>query len=157
MLCVVASLVDYNADYAIHVGSIVRLKMFRSLALFWHHIFQLHCEHCQKLVLEQKICQSCETLREVITQLRLENSRLLDSLLSKPVEEERKIDVSNLKPIRQATIPWRTRQHMLEVADRDTAEKIKKAREAESINKIPTSTDEKLEDLEDEVLAAGNK
>lgn len=113
---------------------------------YWlEHKLNPHCQHCEDLVLDSKVCNSCEVLK-------LENARLLDLIdkLTTPVksEEEDKTDYSNLKPIRPAHIPWNVKRQELEQSDRATA---RAAREASN---APKSDITAIKELEDEVLGA---
>ena len=124
---------------------------------FFHKLLNPHCPHCREEKYEDRICQSCEVLKDEIARLRAENNKLLDSILNpRSNEPAREVDLAGLKPLRSSHVPWNTRRQMLEVADRDTAEKRRQAEKNEAINKTksdkPISSDSKVEELERELL-----
>lgn len=73
-----------------------------------------------------KICPSCETLKEIIATERFEKKQLLDKLtLEKPpVMEE---PPANMTPIQSRMIPWRVKRQLLEAEDRKKAELLRNA------------------------------
>lgn len=92
---------------------------------------------------ENKTCESCENLKFELAQVRLENSRLLDHILAKPVPEP-EVKQEFIKPVLPNMIPWRVRQQMLEAEDRQKARLMK-----EHTNKEPKSNT--VEELEKEL------
>ena len=114
---------------------------------FWlAHKFNPHCQHCEDLLIERNICNTCEVLK-------LENARLLDLINKltdpKPNESEPVVDYSDMKPLRPAHIPWSVKRAELEHNDRET---IKARREAANTKSDITS----IQSLEDEVLGSKN-
>ena len=97
-----------------------------------HRLFNPHCEHC----LDERVCKSCETLKEQLESVNHEKNKLLDKLLTPPVAEV----VAG--PVREVTtpvnVPWNVRRQMLEREDRERAKLMRNA-------PIPT------EDLEKEL------
>lgn len=118
--------------------------MWNYFKLWLQHKLDPHCQHCEDLVIESRICNSCETLK-------LENARLLDlidKLTDKPtVEPKDETPVVEFKPLAPARVPWRIKQQALEENDRAKAKAIRDA--ANATNDI---TD--IKELEDEVLNA---
>lgn len=109
------------------------------------HKLDPHCEHCQDLKDEQRLCLTCEVLK-------IENARLLDLInkltdkpLATPIEEP---DYSNIKPIAPRHIPWHVKRSELEANDRAKAKSTAEAANA------PKSDITAIEELEDEVLNA---
>ena len=94
---------------------------------FLHRWFHPHCEHCHNEMLENKMCNACEVLREEVSRLRLENDRLLDSILKPLVEENEEVKNEEYKPIMPNMVPWRVRKHMLETEDRRKAQLMSEA------------------------------
>lgn len=83
---------------------------------FFHHLFNPHCPNC----IEEKQCQNCETLRQLLDQERYEKSRLLDQIieLTKPIiVNEVREKSEEPKPL-QSHIPWKVRRAILEQEDR---------------------------------------
>lgn len=70
-----------------------------------------------------KFCESCETLKLQLSIANEEKKQLLNRLLEKP-EPEQRPDVSELKPIQTAQVPWNVRRQMLEAADRRRAQDL---------------------------------
>jgi hypothetical protein len=97
-----------------------------------HHLFNPHCPHC----FEERICQSCETLKTVNAQLRIDNDRLLNKLLEPksefPVVNER----SESEPIKPRFVPWGVRKQMLEAEDRERAKLLREAPKPEPIEEL---------------------
>jgi len=95
---------------------------------FFHEFLNPHCEHCMEKERDEKVCDSCETLKSQIARLQFENDKLLDRILEKPKEVEVKVDTSELKPITpRGALNWRVKQQMLEAEDRERAKLLKNA------------------------------
>jgi hypothetical protein len=73
---------------------------------------------------ENRVCQSCETLKEQLDRANYENQRLLDKL----VFTEPKVEISS-KPVEVPirNIPWHVRRQMLEAEDRERARLMREA------------------------------
>jgi hypothetical protein len=85
-----------------------------------HKLLNPHCEHCKDEERDEKVCNSCEILKEEVAHLRNENRRLIDSITTKPeVEEIRTQAPVPISPKR--TVPWAVRKQMLEQEDRQKA------------------------------------
>lgn len=88
------------------------------IAKFFHEFANPHCSHCEG----DKICQSCETLKEQLAAANIEKNKLLDLILekNKVVNEEpaKEIDYQSVKP---KYIPWNVRKELLEAEDRERA------------------------------------
>jgi hypothetical protein len=106
----------------------------------FHKFFNPHCPRCA----DDKICQSCETLKIQVERLIHENTKLLDRILEKPVVEARSTPTEI--PIPPRNIPWNVRRQMLEAEDRERAKLMNQAPK-------PSSTD----DLEKELKIAEEK
>lgn len=105
---------------------------------YWlHHLITPHCIHCQQEAEEQRVCRSCESLKEQIAFERAERQQLLNQIMSltqRPVETA--APMQNPQELPKA-ITWRVRKHMLEAEDRAAAELLrKKQREDPEIAKL---------------------
>jgi hypothetical protein len=93
-----------------------------------------------------KICPSCETLRQQLAESNHEKKILMDSLFKKP-------EASPVE-IREVTIPksvpWNVRRQMLEREDREKAKLMKEA-------PIPDKTTMEVDDFEKELKEAEAK
>lgn len=97
-----------------------------------------------------KPCESCETLKVQVEQLRYDNDKLLDRMLEKPSAPTQIIIPDNITPIKtRQHIPWRVRQQTLEAEDRQKAKLMRDAPKPE-----PVSAETTTEELEQEVLNA---
>lgn len=92
---------------------------------WFHHLFDPHCHDCQIQEEEQRVCQSCETLKMQLSIANIEKKQLLDSILSftKPAIQE----VTHVKPedVKSKIMTWNVRKQMLEQEDRRTAALLK--------------------------------
>lgn len=72
--------------------------------------------------LEPEVCVTCEVLRHELEMMRVENQRLLISLLDKPtIRAEVEPKLTETEPIRRGKfIPNRVRQQFVEQEDRKT-------------------------------------
>ena len=91
---------------------------------------------------DMKVCQTCETLKIQVEQLRLDNEKLLERILEKPSVVESKPADNDLKPIKTSSrfTPWSVRQQMLEAEDRQTA-KLMKNKEPETVEELEKELD----------------
>lgn len=78
----------------------------------------------REVVIEDKVCQSCETLRQQLEIANYEKQKLLDKLIkepeSTPIIEGQKITIPKM-------IPWNVRKQMLEREDREKARSLRNA------------------------------
>jgi len=98
---------------------------------------------------EDKICVSCESLKQQVEILQYNNNQLLSALTQKPGEPIRQ-DTSNLKPMLPRRVPWGQRRQMLEAEDRHRAELLRKKTE-EMTPPVASVASTTLEELESEV------
>lgn len=90
--------------------------------MFFHRLFNPHCEHC----IEERVCKTCEVLKFEVDRLRSENERLLNRILEKPVQEiERTVAPEPVSTPRVSL--WSVKKQMLEAEDRAKAQILKKA------------------------------
>lgn len=85
-------------------------------------------EELYRIRRENRICESCENLKQQLSLEREEKKILLDKLLKEPepiIQEEPK----EYKPILPRMIPWNTRKHMLEAESKKQAQLIKQNKE----------------------------
>lgn len=79
-------------------------------------------------------CESCEVLRQQLTESNAERKDLLHRLLDRDKPEPLQSEKEELKPITPQYTPWRVRQQMLEQEDRAKARIMKeKAKEIEDL------------------------
>src|SRR5262245_60112860 len=102
-----------------------------SIRKWLHHLLEPHCPVCIAEREDNKVCQSCETLKTQLEIANYEKKQLLDSLL-RPREPDMQVALQIPKEVFPRSIPWRVRQQMLEAEDRKTAEMLR-AKEEESL------------------------
>lgn len=89
---------------------------------FFHRLMNPHCEHCHNQELENKVCQSCDTLQQENHRLILANERLLAALIDKNVPKpEPATDMSEIKPIHTGRMSFRQQKQILEAESRESA------------------------------------
>jgi len=98
---------------------------------------------------EDKVCVSCESLKQQVEILQYNNNQLLGALTHKPEIIERTID-PNLKPMLPRRVPWAQRRQMLEQEDRHRAELLRN-KEKEMTPPVASVASTTLEALEEEV------
>lgn len=118
------------------------------LSKFFHELFNPHCQHCvneraAQLEIEReirennRICDSCESLKMMNAQLLEQVKTLVDKIANpnpeKPVVQEDR----EMKPIRPAFIPPSVRRNMMEKEDRA---KSRAMRDAATPDPEPTRT-----------------
>lgn len=116
-----------------------------TLAHWIHHLFNPHCDICREAASDEKVCQSCETLKVQLSIANDEKRQMLNSILAfnKPIHEEpAQIDYEKVKP---KMMTWNVRKQMLEAEDREAARLMAERKIAQ--NKIR----EDIKELEKEV------
>lgn len=110
---------------------------------------ELKYEFRERKVSEDKLCQSCETLKMQLSIANDEKRDLLNRLLKEP-EKEPVREIGDLKPVLPRThLSWNARRQVLEANDRKTAQILEeKKREINQVEKVST------EDLEKEMNIA---
>lgn len=100
---------------------------------------------------KEKVCETCETLKIQVEQLRYDNGKLMDRILEKPntVTEPRIPD--NITPILPRNKPWKVIQQSLEAQDRVRAAQLRKDA-PKPVIAMPINTE--TEELEQEILNA---
>lgn len=95
---------------------------------FIHRLLHPHCPDCIQARQEEKLCESCETLRAQLEIANFEKKQLLDTILSftKPVVEMAETSPIKIDAIVPKTVPWNVRRQMLENEDRAKAAILKK-------------------------------
>jgi hypothetical protein len=78
----------------------------------------------REVVTEEKVCQSCETLREQLAIANYEKSQVLNKLLKDPEPTAPPVFQEVSKP---KMIPWNVRRQMLEREDREKARALRSA------------------------------
>lgn len=76
---------------------------------------------------ENRVCQSCETLKEQLNISNHEKAQLLSRLLEKPEPIPERTTAPPPQAVRPTAIPWKVRQQLLETEDRKKAQLLKNA------------------------------
>lgn len=120
-----------------------------SIIKFFHQLWNPHCPNCALELQESKFCNSCETMREQISQLNSQNLILLNRLVNPTpvtvVDKEEKVQ----PPLKTSQfIPYAVRRQMLEEQDRNEARILR-----ENESKLDTNSKEQkeIEELEKKV------
>ena len=94
----------------------------------------------REVVTEEKVCQSCETLRQQLEIANYREQQYLNKLLKdpEPVVEKAPVEVS-----RPRMVPWNVRRQMLEREDREKARALRNAPKPDS--EIEKKSTEELE------------
>lgn len=74
---------------------------------------------------ESKVCQSCETLKELLAAERYDKQQILNKLLREPepvIENQAPMEITRPK-----IMPWRVKRQLLEAEDRKKAELLRNA------------------------------
>lgn len=97
------------------------------------------------VVIDEKVCQSCETLKAQLEIANYEKSQLLNKLLKEPEPEP----VAPQPPMitRPRQMSWNVRRQLLEQEDRVKAQRLKSVPKPDS----PEVAKESVEDLEKEL------
>lgn len=96
---------------------------------WFHKLFHPHCDLCHAEAQENRICQSCETLKSELAAVRFQNEQLMKNILDivhPPKPESVQVDTSNFKPLATS---WRIKQQMLEAEDRKAAQVLKEKKQ----------------------------
>jgi len=103
-----------------------------------------------EVVVEEKVCQSCETLKQQLEFSNYEKTQLLAKILEKPEPEIKPAEPPQIT--RPRTVPWHVRRQMLEAEDRVKAQRLKEVPKPDS-----EVTKESTEELEKELDIATRK
>jgi hypothetical protein len=102
-----------------------------SFIKFLHHLFNPHCDRCRHEELENKVCESCEVLKQQLDIANSEKRALLatvkEIITPQPIVQE--AEDKELKPIQTIT-SWKVKRAMLEKEDRMKADAERRAKEA---------------------------
>lgn len=144
--------------------------MLQGLVKFFHQLRNPHCADCKaerdeelERVEHEKMCSSCETLRNQLDIANSEKLRLLDAItrVPEPVEAPNRQPLPITRPTKH--MPWPARRQMLEREDRERAKLIKNAPKPDPVTVTTTpessfetvpSNDPETEALEKELLSA---
>lgn len=94
---------------------------------FFHELLHPHCPDCIHELEDNKVCQSCETLKTQLAVANIEKQELLKTLLqvNKPVEPVKLIEKEE-EPVRlNKPMPWNVRRQLLEQESARQAQIIK--------------------------------
>jgi len=102
------------------------------MLLWLHRLLSPHCADCQLAAMENKVCQSCETLKMQLSIANIEKRQLLESILSltRPAEVQPPSAQVNLKDVAPKMMTWNVRKQMLEAEDRKLAQVLAEQRKA---------------------------
>lgn len=86
-------------------------------------------------------CESCEILKQVNDQLRMDNEKLLRRVLEKP-EPEVRTEAPEMRtmPLKRH-LPWRVKQQMLEAEDRERAKAMRNAAQPDTVEDLEKELD----------------
>lgn len=119
------------------------------MILWLHRLFNPHCPHCQEERQENRICQSCETLKMQLAIANHEKEHLLSVILESTkqaqAEASPQIDYEKVKP---KLMTWNVRRQMLEAEDRKAAQILAEQKK---------SVSQQIADLEKEVGLENSK
>lgn len=106
-----------------------------------HHLLNPHCDACASDKLEDKVCQSCETLKTQLAIANNEKQQILNSLLSLTAKPEEQVSPAvDFKQLKPTMMTWNVRKRMLEEEDRAAAkllaEQRKKDKESEKTSPL---------------------
>jgi hypothetical protein len=89
-----------------------------------HHLFNPHCRECQLAAEENKVCQSCETVKMQLAIVNAEKRQLLELIVSltKPAEIQAPSPQIGEKESVTKLMSWRVQRQMLEAEDRKKAQ-----------------------------------
>lgn len=100
-----------------------------------------------EVVVEEKVCASCETLRQQLEFSNYEKTQLLNKLLKDPAPEPKPAEAPQIT--RPRNIPWNVRRQLLEQEDRVKAQRLRSVPKPDS-----EVVKESTEDLERELKIA---
>jgi len=109
-----------------------------------HKLLNPHCPHCKADEEDNRVCQSCETLKMQLAIVNAEKQRMLEALLDKPKPniEPQKVEIP--QEVKPRMMTWNMRRQMLEAEDKKTAEIMRKIEEDRAKLK-PAKTSNELE------------
>jgi len=112
--------------------------------LWLHRLLSPHCPDCQLAAMENKVCQSCETLKMQLSIANIEKKQLLESILSltRPAEIQPPSTQVNPKDAVPKMMTWNVRRQMLEAEDRRTAQILSDQRKTDEDAKKAASKPE---------------
>ena len=97
-----------------------------------------------EVVVEEKVCASCETLRQQLEFSNYEKTQLLNKLLKEPEPEPKQPEAPQIT--RPRSIPWNVRRQLLEQEDRVKAQRLRSVPKPDS-EVTPVSTEDLEKDL----------
>lgn len=129
------------------------------LVEFFHRLWNPHCAHCEekdRLLMERdleknelnKICSTCEVLKQQLDASNAERHRLIETITRVP---EVPVEREPVKMSMPKHLPWEVRRRMLEKEDR---EKARLMREAPKPSDVDPVSDKETELLEQEIANA---
>jgi hypothetical protein len=105
-----------------------------------------------EVVVEEKVCQSCETLRQQLEFSNYEKTQLLTKILKEPEPEPKPAEAPQIT--RPRSIPWNVRRQLLEQEDRVKAQRLRNIPKPDSTIAV---VKEDTADLEKELEIAGKE
>jgi hypothetical protein len=92
---------------------------------------------------EEKVCESCETLKQQLEISNYEKDRLLNRLLEKPDKEPDRTIAPEPQALKPRMVPWAVRKQMLEREDREKARSLRGAAQPDTKEAEETAAFEK--------------
>jgi|SRR5215471_2394903 len=105
---------------------------------------------------DEKVCQSCETLKQQLEIANYEKQQLLNRLLEKPAPTVERTEAP-VPVTRPTMLPWRVRQQMLEKEDRAKAKALREAAKPDNASSVDADAqllEKELKDAESQREAA---
>jgi len=87
-----------------------------------HRFLHPHCPDCRAEREEEKVCKSCESLRELVDVLRYENRKLMEIVTGRFESKTEEGKSEETEPIPSKMIPWSVRKAQLEAQEREKAQ-----------------------------------
>ena len=95
----------------------------------------------EELATVNKVCSSCEILKEENNALRLDNQRLLDRILEKPTPEPERMVAPEPITRPRMHMNWKVKQQMLEAEDRQRAAAMRNAAQPDTVEDLEKELD----------------
>jgi uncharacterized Zn finger protein (UPF0148 family) len=107
-----------------------------------HHLFNPHCPDCMVVAVENKVCNSCETLKVQLAIANDEKRQLLNTILSSVTPTREPVTALNYEKLAPKATTWNVRRQMLEAEDRERAKILSQQKK---------TVGEQIDELEKEV------
>ena len=104
---------------------------------------------------EDRVCLSCETLKQQLEIANYEKGQLLNKLLKEPDKEPERSEAPEMKHIPRV-VPWQVRRQILEREDREKARLLKNAPKPATTT-VQTEEDKKETELFEQELKSAEQ